>query len=192
MTTRTYSTLLLRISISTTLALALIVIMAGLALAHDPTSTPETPSRLTIQSIDLDTAVVPVGVKPLIINGQRYGTWEVADNDVGWHNLSAPLGQAGNTVLAGHSNVLARVFQNLPYVKLGDEVVAYAGSTGQAYRYVVTEKILVQEVGVSLETRIQNAQLIASTPDERLTLVTCARPGATHRLIVVAKPAANN
>ena len=188
MTTRFYSLLLLRTSIATTLALLLIVVTTALALAHDPASIAEIPSRVMIPSIDLDSAVIPVGVKPLIINGQTYGTWEVAKNEVGWHNLSATLGQVGNTVLAGHSNARARIFQNLRYISLGDEIIVQSGSAGEAHRYIVTEKFLVQEVGVSLDTRIKNAQLIAPTQDERLTLVTCARPGATHRLIVVARP----
>ena len=64
--------------------------------------------------------------------------------------------------------------------------VAFSGD--QPHQYVVVEKLLVQEKGVPLETRIKNAQLIAPTEDERLTLVTCARPGATHRLIVIAQP----
>jgi LPXTG-site transpeptidase (sortase) family protein len=166
----------------------LIVVTNALALAHDPASIAEIPSRVTIPSINLDSAVIPVGVKPLIINGQTYGTWEVAENEVGWHNLSATLGHTGNTVLAGHSNAKARIFQNLRYISLGDEIIVHSGLAEQAHRYVVTEKFLVQEVGVPLETRIKNAQLIAPTHDERLTLVTCARPGATHRLIVVARP----
>ncbi|HRV94858.1 MAG TPA: hypothetical protein P5526_22050 [Anaerolineae bacterium] len=49
-------------------------------------------------------------------------------------------------------------------------------------------KLLLQEKGASIETRIENARWIAPTEDERLTLVTCAQPGATHRLIVVAYP----
>ena len=67
--------------------------------------------------------------------------------------------------------------------------MAYSGSTGKEYRYIITQKFLVREVGVPLETRIKNAQLIAPTQDERLTLVTCSQPGATHRLIVIARPA---
>jgi sortase A len=105
---------------------------------------------------------------------------------VGWHNLSAKLGQAGNTVLNGHSDLNAAVFRNLDYVILGDEIIVLSGD--QAYHYVVTHKFLVQEKDVSLEQRIQNAAWIAPTPDERLTLVTCANPGASHRLILIAQP----
>ena len=58
----------------------------------------------------------------------------------------------------------------------------------QEYQYLITETVLVQEKGVSMEQRVQNAQLIGPTSDERLTLITCANPGATHRLIVTAHP----
>ena len=105
---------------------------------------------------------------------------------MGWHNLSAPLGQVGNSVLNGHSNVHAQVFRDLGQLEIGDAIVAYAN--GQMYRYVVTTKILVQEKGVSLEKRLENAKLILPTEDERLTLITCAQAGATHRLIIIALP----
>lgn len=174
---------------STLLAAALTFIVTVATLAQEPTSVDAIPTRLVIPSIALDKVIIPVGVKPIIVEGKTYGTWEVADNDVGWHNLSAKLGHVGNTVLAAHSDIKAMVFQNLKYINLGDEITVYSGFNGVAYRYTITQKLLVQEVGVSLETRIKNAQLIAPTQDERLTLVTCAQPGATHRLIVIAKPA---
>lgn len=176
----------LRVVQLTVLALSLTAIFCNPARANEPALAAATPARLVIPSIYLDSPITPVGIKPLVINGQTYGTWEVADNTVGWHNLSAGLGRAGNTVLAGHSDVKARVFKNLRYVTPGDEIIVFAN--GRAHRYVVTQKVFVREKGVSLETRIKNAQWIAPTGDERLTLVTCARPGATHRLIVVARP----
>lgn len=144
------------------------------------------PTRLVIPTIEMDNSIAPVGIRLFEIDGQQYGIWNVRDNEVGWHNLSAGLGYVGNTVLSGHSDIKARVFQNLHQVEVGDEIVAFTNSHPR--QYVIIEKLLVQEKGVSLETRIQNAQLIAPTNDERLTLVTCAKPGATHRLIVIAQP----
>jgi len=144
------------------------------------------PTRLVIPAIELDTVVAPVGIRLFEVDGQQYGIWNVRDNEVGWHNLSADLGHIGNTVLSGHSDIKAKVFQNLPQIEVGDEIVAYDGD--QPHQYVVIEKLLVQERGVPMETRIKNAQWIAPTNDERLTLVTCVNPGATHRLIVIAQP----
>lgn len=173
------------------LALCLACIFTSLALASEPAAVPQTmPIRLIIPTIALDSVIIPVGYKLIQVEGETYGIWETADNEVGWHNLSAPLGQVGNTVLAGHSDVKARVFRNLADVEPGDEIFALAGHSDKAFRYVVTEKLLVQEKGVLVETRVKNAQLIAPTDDERLTLITCAYPGATHRLIVIARPLA--
>jgi sortase A len=145
-----------------------------------------TPTRLMIPAIALDTQIAPVDKSAVVVNGVSYGQWNTVDNLVGWHDLSAKLGQTGNTVLNGHSDLNAAVFRNLGYVAVGDEITVFSGS--QDYRYVVTQKFLVKERDVSLEERIKNAAWIAPTPDERLTLVTCANPGASHRLIVIAQP----
>jgi LPXTG-site transpeptidase (sortase) family protein len=144
------------------------------------------PTRLVIPGINLDSAVVPVGWKKVEVNGQTYGQWEVDNNLVGWHNLSAPLGQTGNSVFNGHSNLYAQVFNDLGKIAIGDRILAFTGD--QVYSYVVAVKFLVQEKGVSVEKRLENAKLILPTSDERLTLITCAQPGATHRLIVIAYP----
>ncbi|UCC87439.1 MAG: sortase [Anaerolineales bacterium] len=144
------------------------------------------PTRLVIPAIALDSGVVSVDRQPVVINGVTYGQWNTADDMVGWHSLSAKLGYGGNTVFNGHSDVHAAVFRNLQYALVGDEILVYSGA--QEYRYVVTHRFLLQEEDVSLEVRLQNAAWIASTQEERLTLVTCAQPGATHRLILVAQP----
>jgi len=145
-----------------------------------------TPTRLVIPAIALDTRIVPVDQTPILISDGLYGQWNTADNIVGWHNSSAELGQAGNTVLNGHSDVKAAVFRNLEHVDVGDEITVF--SNDRDYQYIVTDKFLVEERDVSLDQRVQNAAWIASTQDERLTLVTCAKPGATHRLIVIGRP----
>lgn len=162
-------------------------LLASLVFAGDPAvPAAPVPTRLVIPSIDLNHTVVPLGWKEVEINGQIYRQWLTDDEQIGWHDLTAPLGQAGNTVMNGHSDIYGHVFQNLDQVEIGDEIMAFSGD--QFYRYRVAEKILVQERGVSLEQRIANARLIMPTDDERLTLITCAYPGATHRLIVIAYP----
>lgn len=156
------------------------------ALANEPIINNHIPNRFVISSIGLDSVVMPVGFQTFEMDGQTYGQWMVDDNLVSWHNLSAPLGQVGNTVLNGHSDIGGMVFRDLHLVQVGDVITVFAGE--QEYQYQVTETRLVQEVGVSLEQRIANAQLIKPTTDERLTLITCINPGATHRLIVTAHP----
>jgi sortase A len=160
-------------------SLSVILLLTQPASADNPATVAPTPT--------LDSPVVPVGLKQVKVNGQTYPQWQTDDQQVGWHNLTATLGRSGNTVLNGHSDVYAKVFQNLDKLKIGDEIVVF--SNEHAYRYVVTERILVREKGISVAQRLENAKLILPTEDERLTLITCSQPGATHRLIIIAKPA---
>ncbi len=146
------------------------------------------PTRLVISSVDIDSKVIPVSWKLVEQNGSQYSIWEVADYAVGWHNTTALLGQPGNTVMAGHHNINGEVFKNLVNVEVGDEVIVYTGET--PYRYQIELKTIVKEKGEPPEVRQKNAQWIAPTTDERLTLVTCwPYTNNTHRVIVVAKPA---
>jgi LPXTG-site transpeptidase (sortase) family protein len=172
--------------ISLLILLNFTIIPLSVQLAQAEAVTSAIPTRLLIPDIALDSAVVPVGWKRVEVEGKIYGQWKVEDNLVGWHNLSAPLGQIGNSVLNGHSNVYAQVFRNLSQVEIGDRIIVF--SNNQTYSYTIAQKVLVQEKGVSTEKRLENAKLIQPTEDERLTLITCARPGATHRLIVIAYP----
>lgn len=158
----------------------------GIALAEGPNAHIATPNRLIIPAINLESEVTPVGRKTVVVEGKVYQQWDVADNLVSWHDLSAQVGQVGNTVLNGHSDAYAEIFRNLNDVRVGDLIVAFA--EGKPHYYVVTERLIVQEKDVPLEQRLTNARLIGATDDERLTLVTCIYPGATHRLIVTARP----
>ena len=160
--------------------------MPTAALADGPAHTDHSPQRIIIPAIGLDSAVETVGYQIREQNGIRYREWSTSDNLVGWHNLSAPVGHIGNTVLAGHSDIFTEIFRDLPQVKRGNEIVLY--SSGTARRYVVDEVREVREYGVSLAQRIENGRLINPTDDERLTLITCNRPGSTHRLVVIARP----
>lgn len=176
---------LYRVILFVLVSVGLFWLSPGVVLAEAPIPS-ETPTRLVIPGIDLDSQITPVGRKTVVVEGKIYRQWETADDLVGWHNLSARLGQVGNTVLAGHSDVFAEVFRNLKDINLGDLVIAFAEN--RPHYYVVTDKVLVQEKDVPIEQRLLNAKWIAGTHDERLTMVTCALPGSTHRLIVVARP----
>ena len=164
-----------------------------LAPTSVPQATPSDPSgagiptHLVIDSVGIDSVVVPVGWQFVEQNGRQYSIWQVADNAVGWHKTSARLGQPGNTVMTGHHNVKGEVFRDLVNVEIGDKVVVYAGD--QKFEYQIELKTIVKEKGEPLEVRQRNAQWIAPTDDERLTFVTCwPYTNNTHRVIVVAKP----
>lgn len=147
------------------------------------------PVRLVIPEIDLDAPIVDIGVEPIEQNGQTYYQWLVPDSfAAGWHNNSARLGEVGNTVLNGHHNVYDEVFRDLVDLEEGDKIIMY-DSEDQVHTYLVTVKEILPERGQPIEVRLENAQWIAPTEDERVTLVTCwPYTDNSHRLIVVAEP----
>lgn len=151
---------------------------------------PGEPQRIVIPDIGLDAPVEQIGVEPVQSGGNTYYQWLVPEDFVaGWHDNSARLGQPGNTVLNGHHNVHGEVFRDIVDLQVGDEILLYDAS-GE-YSYVVTEKEILLERGQSLDVRLANAQWIAPTEDERITLVTCwPYTDNSHRLIVVAQPVA--
>lgn len=175
-----------RIALFVLLILSIFYPAPGVAVAEAPNAHIATPNRLIIPSINLDSQVTPVGRKTVVVDGKTYLQWDVADNLVSWHDLSAKVGETGNTVLNGHSDAFAEIFRNLQDVRVGDLIVAFA--EGKPHYYVVTQRLVVKEKDVPVERRIVNARWIGVTDDERLTLVTCIYPGATHRLIVIARP----
>ena len=168
-------------------AATLLPTAAGRTVAADAAA----PTRLVIAAIGLDVPVVAVPFQTVVIDGTPATTWVVPTYyAAGWHQSSAPLGQAGNTVLNGHQSIHGGVFRDLDSLHTDDEIIVYAG--GSAYRYRVAELHLLQEEGQSLEVRMQNARWIMPTAYERLTLVTCAPDAqSTHRLIIVALPIAS-
>jgi sortase A len=147
------------------------------------------PERIIIPSLNLDAPVNSVGLIQVQNNGQIYYQWEVpGDYHVGWHNTSAPLGKAGNTVLNGHHNIEGEVFRDLANLESGDEIVVYGRE--RPYTYTVSTVEILPERDQTLAVRMENAHWISPTDDERLTLVTCwPYEDNSHRLIVVAFPA---
>jgi sortase A len=145
------------------------------------------PTRLVIAKINLDIPVLPVGIKTVQENGRSRAIWADVPNAGGFHETSALPGHQGNTVINGHRDIQGSVFRHLDQVEIGDEIVLYVGDV--AYRYRVTETLVVPEIFASAKQRAENLRLIGTMPDERLTLVTCTPVGlASHRLLVVANP----
>ncbi len=149
------------------------------------------PTRFVAPTIGVDSKVIEVGFKTMKQGNQWFSEWETADYAVGFHKLSALPGHIGNTVMSGHNNIKGEVFRNLVDLNVGDPISLWAD--GREYRYTVTDKFIVQEVGATMEQRIANARWIAGTDDERLTLVSCWPYWTnTHRVIVIARPVASN
>ncbi|WP_420631228.1 sortase [Candidatus Leptofilum sp.] len=146
------------------------------------------PQRIVIPSIAVDAPVVNVGLTAIQSGEQTVYQWQVPETyQAGWHNSSAPLGQPGNTVLNGHHNIFGEVFGKLVDLEVGAEIVVYDDEL--PHNFTVTDVQILPERDQPLATRLENAQWIEPTSDERLTLVTCwPHTDNSHRLIVVARP----
>jgi LPXTG-site transpeptidase (sortase) family protein len=156
------------------------------AAKRSPTS--GQPTWIIIPQINLDAPVSEIGLTQITNNGQTYYQWQVPNEfRVGWHNNSARLGQPGNTVLNGHHNIYGEVFRDLIDLNEGDKIILY--DSENSYTYQVTIKKTLAERDQPMSVRIENAQWIAPTEDERITLITCwPYTDNSHRLVIVAEP----
>ncbi len=151
----------------------------------------DSPLRIVIPAIKLDAPIVAVSLKqvPDVTKTDRTHL-EMLIPDfraAGWLNTSSKLGGAGNLVLGGHHNVSGRVFENLKDVALGEKITVVGPNRTVTYVVIVSE--IRPEKDQPEYVRAENARLIESTADTRLTLVTCWPPDSnTHRLVVIAKP----
>jgi LPXTG-site transpeptidase (sortase) family protein len=146
------------------------------------------PDRIVIPAIQLDAPVKLATFKNIKVQGQPYQQWGAPNSfAVGYPTTSAPLGVAGNTVLIGHHNVYGEVFGHLVDLQKGDLILVYSGD--KEFAYVIALKMILPEEFQPVEVRLKNAQWIAPSQDERLTLVTCwPYESNTHRLVIVATP----
>ncbi len=160
------------------------------AIPHPPTPNPLWRSQVTrvvIAAISVDAPVVPVSWHVEQVGGQPATVWDVAKYAVGHHQGSGNPGDTTNIVLAGHSGGYGAVFRRLVELQPGDEVLLYGQD--QQYLYVVEEVVLVKEIGVPREERLENARYMAPTEDERITMITCWPVYVyDHRAIVLARP----
>lgn len=148
----------------------------------------EEPTRFIIHYLGIDAPVISALVQLVEVDGKVFQQWAAPNEKaVGWQTSSAGLGVVGNTVLIGHHNVHGKVFEKLIYLVPGDKIEVYGQSS--IYHYVVTNKFLVEERDMPVEKRLENAQWLLPSSDERLTVITCwPETSNTHRLIIVAVP----
>ena len=149
---------------------------------------PSAPTQLIIPAIELDAPIVPISTTAVVYNDKTYQQWNVPAGYVaGWHQDSAAVGANGNLVLNGHHNISGEVFRHLIDLKIGNEITLTSES-GQ-HIYTITDKNVLAERGQPISVRIKNAEWIAPTEDERVTLITCwPYNDNSHRLVIVAKP----
>lgn len=149
---------------------------------------PKIPTRIVIQSIGLDASIEPAETQFVTYSGISYKQWLAPEKyAVGWHADSALLGEPGNTVLNGHHNISGRVFGHLVETNIGDLIEVYSGDS--RFIYQITNKMILPEKYQKIDIRMDNAQWIMPSQDERLTIITCwPFKVNTHRLIIVAQP----
>jgi sortase A len=94
------------------------------------------------------------------------------------HYPQTPLpGQPGNTAIAGHRTTYGAPFYNLNEMQPGDEI--------DIQTHVATYKYSV--IG-EMDVAPTDTQVVANTPDNRLTLTTCTpRFSAAKRLVLTAR-----
>ena len=152
---------------------------------------PEIPTKIQIPAIKVNTKVQPVGPGKTVSNLGLEWTSPKSRN-VGWHDYSGQLGQSRNMVMNGHNNIYGGIFRKLYTLQAGDLITVSSPSYWRTY--VVTEVMILKEKGEPYEVLQQNASYISPlVQEDRLTLISCwPETNNTHRVIVLAKPVAQN
>jgi len=158
-----------------------------------PTPLPANPqwrsavTEVRMAVIDVDSPVVSVSWHVEWVGGQWMTVWNVAAYAIGHHWGSGNPGEGTNIVLAAHSGGLGAIFRRLDELQPGDEVLLEGN--GRQYLYVVEEVLFLQDIGVPMEERLRNAQYMAPTEEERVTMITCWPVGIyDHRIVALARP----
>lgn len=129
---------------------------------------PHLPRYLTIRSLGIyNSRVEQSGIGA---NGEMsvpYNTW-----NTGWYINSDLPGKIGGTaVIDGHSGDSHCIFNNLPRIQPGAEIVIEMGDKKTKYTYVVTS-ITTKQIGAEANAYMETA--LARKPGvAQLTLITC-------------------
>ena len=140
----------------------LLPLYQSLAQIPIPTPGPEQAIQIQIPIIDVDAPVV-----------QGDG-WEQLKKGVAQHIGTANPGQSGNMVLSAHNDVYGEIFRNLDQLKRGDQIIVY--SPLHSYTYIITNIQIVEPTDV---------EVMASTPDPTITLISCYPYLVDNQRIVV-------
>jgi sortase A len=130
-----------------------------------PTLGPEQAIRIQIPAIGVDAPIV------------EGDDWEALKQGVGHHVGSANPGESDNCVVSAHNDIFGEIFRDLPDLDLGEEILV--STTSQVYRYMVTQKRIIQPTDVSV---------MHPTSSPVLTLISCYPYGIdTHRIVVIGE-----
>ena len=131
------------------------------------------PTHIRIPRVNLDTDIVEGGFS---LSG-----WDVPRyTAVHYWPIAGIPGTRGNIVIAGHVGYRDTIFNQLPDVAVGDEIVLSIGQNERRYTITTIWTVLPTD-----------SWTMAPTSDETLTLITCIPINVyNHRLIVRAVPVA--
>jgi sortase A len=120
-------------------------------------------ARITAPAIDLNRVVVDGVTEADLRKGP------------GWMPGTAPIGEAGNTVISGHRTTYGAPFRHLDRLKAGDRItLETVGGTTAVY-----------EVRDSFVVKPGDVWVAEATPGARLTLTTCHPVGSDRERLVV-------
>jgi len=142
---------------------------------------------ISIPQIALEAPVIALAPTDKSVDGVDVLRLPVPNSfSVAWDLTSAAPGFAGNTILTGHSNFYGGVFGNLDSVTQGAEIAVW--SEYGVFSYYVSSINYLEESGQPMEVRLQNAQWLNDTADDRITLITCwPTSTSSHRLVIVGQ-----
>jgi sortase A len=130
-----------------------------------PTPGPEQATRIQIPAIGVDAPVV------------EGDDWESLKQGAGHHIGSANPGESDNCIISAHNDIFGEIFRDLPDLDLDDEIFVHTAS--QVYRYVVTQKRIIEPTDVSV---------MYPTSGPVLTLISCYPYGIdTQRIVVITE-----
>jgi sortase A len=136
------------------------------SLSNLPTPMPVIEQAIRIQ-------IPAIGVDAPVVQGD---SWEQLKKGVAQHIGTPNPGESGNVVLSGHNDIYGEVFRYLDRLNPGDEVILFTNQ--RRYTYVITGTQMVEPTAV---------EVMAPTPDARVTLISC-HPYLVdiHRIVVSA------
>lgn len=137
----------------------------------------QTYSEMTIPTPGIQQArqiqIPAIGLSAPVVLGDG---WEQLKKGVGQHVGTANPGDTGNVVLSAHNDIFGELFKDLDKLKPGDTVVLT--TQDRSFTYVVTGTQFVEPTRVDL---------MAQTPEETLTLISCYPYRVdTQRIVVTA------
>jgi len=136
------------------------------AYSNLPTPAPTVEQAIRIQ-------ISAIGVDAPVVQGDG---WEQLKKGVAQHIGTPNPGERGNIVLSGHNDVFGEVFRYLDRLNPGDTIILFTSQ--RQYTYIVTGSQMVEPTAV---------EVMAPTPDTRVTLISC-HPYLVdiHRIVVSA------